>query len=126
MPLYGDGHQRREFTYVDDVIAATLAAASAEVTAVVVNVGGGASVTMLDILELAREVTGRPVPIISAAPEAGAVAATEGDLTLAREVLGYLPAVGLREGMARQADWLSGLRGPVRMSLLPDQLGVSR
>jgi nucleoside-diphosphate-sugar epimerase len=42
VPLYGDGLQRREFTYVDDVVAATLAAATAEV----INVGGGSSVTM--------------------------------------------------------------------------------
>ncbi len=126
VPLYGDGQQRREFTYVDDVVAATLAAAEADVTAAVVNIGGGSSVTMLDVLGLAHEVTGKPVPVVPADPQAGDVAATEADLTLARRVLGYQPAVDLREGMARQATWLSDLPDPLRMSLLPDQLEVTR
>ncbi|MGH3931605.1 MAG: NAD-dependent epimerase/dehydratase family protein, partial [Pseudonocardiaceae bacterium] len=126
MPLYGDGRQRREFTYVDDIVTATLAAATAGVTAVVINVGGGASVPMLDVLELAREVTGRPVPIIDADPQAGDMTATEADLTLAHRMLGYRPSVGLREGMARQAEWLAGLPESLRMSLLPNQLEVSR
>jgi nucleoside-diphosphate-sugar epimerase len=131
VPLYGDGQQRREFTYVDDVVAATLAAAEAAVKAAVINVGGGSSVTMLDVLDLARENTGQPVPIVPADPQSGDVAATEADLTLAHRVLGYQPTVDLREGMSRQATWLSGLPDPLRMSLLPesarpDQLEVTR
>lgn len=124
--LYGNGHQRREFTYVDDVVAATLAAASVEVTAAVVNVGGGSSVTMIDVLDLAHEVTGRPVAVITADPQAGDVAATEADLTLARRVLGYQPTVDLREGIGRHADWLAGLSDPLRMSMFPAELEVSR
>lgn len=123
VPLYGDGQQRREFTYVDDVVTATLAAATAEVTAAVVNVGGGSSVTMRDVVELAGEITGRPVPIVMADPQAGDVAATEADLSVARQVLGYQPTVGLREGMARQADWLAELPESL---LMPDRLEVVR
>lgn len=126
VPLYGDGRQRRDFTYVDDVVAATLAAASAEVTAAVVNVGGGCSMTMLDILDLAHEVIRWPVPVITADPQAGDVAASEADLTLARRVLGYRPTVDLREGMARHVDWLTGLNDPLRMFTLPGELEVSR
>jgi nucleoside-diphosphate-sugar epimerase len=126
VPLYGDGTQRREFTYVDDIVTATLAAATADVTAAVINIGGGSSVNMLDVLELAREVTGRPVPIIYADPQAGDVPATEADLALSHRMLGYRPSIGLREGMTRQADWLAGLPESLRMSLLPNQLEVSR
>lgn len=127
VPLYGDGLQRREFTYVDDVVAATLAAATGELTAEVINVGGGSSVTMLDVLDLVHDVTGRPVPLVPADAQAGDVAATEADLTRARQLLGYRPSVELREGIARQAGWLAELAAPLRMPSLPDHsLEVSR
>lgn len=126
VPLYGDGTQRREFTYVDDIVTATLAAATADVTAAVVNIGGGSSVRMLDVLDLAHEITGRPVPITETAPQPGDVSATQADLSLARRLLGYRPSVDLREGMARQAEWLAALPDSTRMSLLPNQLEVSR
>jgi nucleoside-diphosphate-sugar epimerase len=118
VPLFGDGRQRREFTYVDDVVAATVAAATAEVTAAVINVGGGSSVSMLDVVEMATAVTGRPVPIVTAATQAGDVAVTEADLSLARRMLGYRPRVGLREGMDRHARWLAAHPASLRMSLL--------
>lgn len=126
VPLYGDGTQRREFTYVDDIVTATLTAATADVTAAVVNVGGGSSLRMLDVLDLAHEITGRPVPITESAPQAGDVSATHADLSLARRLLSYRPSVDLREGMARQAEWLAELPDSTRMSLLPNQLEVSR
>jgi nucleoside-diphosphate-sugar epimerase len=75
VPLYGDGLQRREFTYVGDVVAATVSVATARLTAEVINVGGGSSVTMLELLDLARQVTGRVVPTVPVAAQAGDVLA---------------------------------------------------
>jgi nucleoside-diphosphate-sugar epimerase len=118
--LYGDGFQRWEFTYVDDIVAATLAAA--ELTAAVINVGGGSSVTMLDLLDLAHHVTGRPVPVVPADRQAGDVAATEADLTRAHQLLCYRPSLELRDGVARHADWLARLAEPLRTPLLPHHL----
>jgi UDP-glucuronate 4-epimerase len=102
MRLYGTGTQRRDFTYVDDVVAATVAAGSAPGQAEVVNVGGGASVTMLDVLAGAAALTGREVPVVRDASQPGDVDATAADLTLARELLGYVPSVPFAEGLARQ------------------------
>jgi UDP-glucuronate 4-epimerase len=103
--LYGDGTQRRDFTYVDDVVAATVAAASAPARAEVVNVGGGRTVSMLEVLECAAEVTGRQVPVVSEERQAGDVEATEADLGKARLLLGYEPAVCLEDGIGRQWRW---------------------
>jgi nucleoside-diphosphate-sugar epimerase len=126
IPLYGDGRQRREFTYVSDVVTATLAAAEAGVMAAVVNVGGGTSITMRQAIQLAEEVTGRPVAVAELDDQAGDVRATEADLTLAGRVLGYRPAVELHDGMAAQAAWLATLTDAQRHSLLRDQLAVTR
>ncbi|MEV7989519.1 NAD-dependent epimerase/dehydratase family protein [Micromonospora sp. NPDC085948] len=107
--LYGDGAQRREFTYVSDVIDATIAAADVRENAAVVNVGGGTSVSMTDLIALAREATGKPVPVKVTSEQFGDVTATEADLTLARTLIGYQPKVDLRTGISRQAEWLRQL-----------------
>jgi UDP-glucuronate 4-epimerase len=107
MRLYGTGAQRRDFTYVDDVVTATVAAGSAPAQAEVVNVGGGASVTMLDVLAGAAALTGREVPVERDASQPGDVDATAADLTLARHLLGYVPSVAFAEGLERQYAFLS-------------------
>ncbi|MFD2791933.1 NAD-dependent epimerase/dehydratase family protein [Promicromonospora vindobonensis] len=106
-PLFGDGEQRREFTYVDDVVRATIAAADPAVPSTVINVGGGKSVTMLDVLHLIATVTGSEVPIRHEPDQAGDVLSTSADLTLAEQLLGYRPRVGLLEGLSRHAQWLT-------------------
>ncbi|WP_223167231.1 NAD-dependent epimerase/dehydratase family protein [Nonomuraea sp. SYSU D8015] len=106
MHLFGDGSQRRDFTYVDDAVAATIAAAFAPTRAEVVNVGGGRTFSMLHVLECAAEITGLDVPVVHEARQPGDVEATEADLTKARELLGYEPATPLVEGMSQQWKWL--------------------
>jgi nucleoside-diphosphate-sugar epimerase len=107
--IFGDGTQRREFTYVDDVVAATIAAADIDSPAAVINIGGGSSVSMTGVIAVAREVTGYPFPLTAVHAQPGDVHATAADLTTARLLLGYEPSTDLRAGMARQADWLRGL-----------------
>jgi nucleoside-diphosphate-sugar epimerase len=107
--IFGDGTQRREFTFVDDVVDATVAAAEVQVPAAVINVGGGSSVSLIDVITAAREVTGNPVPLTAVAPQAGDVPSTAADLSLARLLLGYQPRVDLLTGMARHTEWLRGL-----------------
>jgi nucleoside-diphosphate-sugar epimerase len=124
--VYGDGSQRREFTYVGDVVAATLAAASAGVPQAVVNVGGGSSVALAEVVGIAEEVTGCPVRVIRTGARAGDVHLTQADLTRARRLLGYRPSVGLREGMARQAAWLAEPGADRGTAVLPAGLGGSR
>ncbi|WP_018253852.1 MULTISPECIES: NAD-dependent epimerase/dehydratase family protein [Salinispora] len=109
LTLFGDGTQRREFTYVSDVVAATMAAADADARDEVINVGGGASVSMIEAIDLASQVVGRPIPLNAVAGMPGDVPATRADLALARELLGYTPSVDLHEGLSRQAAWMRDL-----------------
>ena len=104
--LFGDGSQRRDFTYVSDAVDATLAAAHCSARDAVVNVGGGEPTTMRDLLAIASQVIGRPVSIARADVKPGDVPATAADLTRARSLLGYRPQVDLRTGIQRQLDWL--------------------
>lgn len=106
--VFGDASQAREFTYVGDVVNATVAAGTAPAEgAVAVNVGGGGTVTLREVLDLCGEVAGRPVPLLSSGPQAGDVPVTSADLSRAETMLGYRPQVDLRSGLAKQAAWIS-------------------
>ncbi|MFD9317604.1 NAD-dependent epimerase/dehydratase family protein [Streptomyces sp. NPDC060053] len=109
--LYGSGDQKRDFTYVTDVVAATAAAGSCDVPAgSVLNVAGGAPVRLNDVIGLVGEVTGRALRIERCTPQRGDVARTHGETRLARALLDWKPQVGLVEGLRAQIDWQSAKR----------------
>jgi nucleoside-diphosphate-sugar epimerase len=104
--VYGDGEQTRDVTYVDDAVAATIAAAGVEGTAGPVNIGGGSQVALNEVLESIERITGRELRIERREAAPGDVRHTSADLVRARDVLGYAPRVGLEDGLRREADWL--------------------
>ncbi|RAG86232.1 hypothetical protein DN069_07705 [Streptacidiphilus pinicola] len=113
MRLYGDGSQRRNFTYVSDVVAALVRAEHTALTGRAVNVAGPATLSVRELLELVAEVTGRSVPFVEVAARSGDPEATEADFELSRTVLAYRPQVWPREGIAAQWEWMhhNGTRG---------------
>ena len=105
-PMFGDGDQVRDFTYVADIVAANVAAATADVApGTVVNVAGGASCTLGHLVSTVGELLGRAVPLDRRPAEAGDVARTGGSIDRAAELLGWEPRVDLRSGLARQVEW---------------------
>jgi nucleoside-diphosphate-sugar epimerase len=105
--VYGDGQQTRDFTYVHDAVAATVAAAIQGVPSRVYNVGGGSRVTVNEVLEMIGRVSGRRPVIIVDAVQKGDMRHTYADTSRARADLGFVPAVGLEEGLAAEYQWLS-------------------
>lgn len=110
MRLYGDGRQRRAFTFVSDVVHATVRAALTDVAGRAVNVSGSGSVSIRALLDTVKEVTGSAVPLLQAGSRSGDPDSTEADHQLAQDVLGYRPQVGLAEGVARQWQWACSLK----------------
>jgi nucleoside-diphosphate-sugar epimerase len=105
-PRYGDGTQIREFTYVDDIVAANLAAADREMTpGSYVNIAGGAEITLNDLIALVEDVAGSPVAIEPGPRQAGDSFRNGGSIARARDVLGWEPQVSLRDGIAAQVAW---------------------
>jgi nucleoside-diphosphate-sugar epimerase len=120
LSLFGDGTQRREFTEVADVIAATVAAADPRVpSGSIVNIGGGSSVSIIDLLRTTAYLLGCPVPVTTSERQPGDVPATAADLTLAQRLLDYRPTTDLTSGLARQVAWLRKLPRPVFNHYLP-------
>jgi nucleoside-diphosphate-sugar epimerase len=107
-PRYGDGSQVRDLTYVGDVVAATVRAAQAEVApGTVLNVAGGSTPTLLELIAEVEAVTGTPVAIEPLPAQPGDVSRTGGDTSRARRVLGWVPATGLRDGLEAVAAWMA-------------------
>jgi UDP-glucuronate 4-epimerase len=103
VPVYGDGEQVRDFTYVSDAAAATLAAVEADVApASVFNVAGGSPTTVNDLLSLVAEHVGRRLVTRHLPAQAGDVRATHGAVDRARAVLGWQPEVSLDDGVKLQ------------------------
>lgn len=102
LPLYGDGLQRRDMTYVGDVVDATLLAANRGRSGVAYNVASNAPRSLLEILDLLAEVMGVPLELSREDAKPGDVRDTWGDIDLAARDLGYAPGVPLYEGLDRQ------------------------
>ena len=105
--IFGDGEQSRDFTYIENVVGANLSAASAPNAAGrVINVANGQRVTLNQLLEELKELTGRTdVTAEYREPRVGDVRHSLADITMARELLGYESKVDLREGLQRTLDW---------------------
>ena len=112
-PLYGDGQQVRDFTYVGDVVDANVLAASCPLEpGTVMNVAGGGSTSLLDLVDLVGRKVGSRVPIDWLPAQPGDVARTGGLTDRAEELLGWTPKVGIDEGIEHQVAWhLSSLPG---------------
>jgi len=110
--IYGDGEQSRDFTYIDNVVAANLSAADAKgASGKVINVANGERITLNQLLTELKELTGRQdVKAEYKPPRIGDVKHSLADNTMARELLGYEVKVGLREGLQRTIDWWKSSR----------------
>ena len=105
--LFGDGEQTRDFTYVSDAVAATVAAGEKGVPGRAYNVGGGSRVTVNHVLDIIGRLTGKPLDVRREAVQKGDMRDTFADTTLARADLGFAPAVSLEEGLEAEYRWLS-------------------
>ncbi|MDO8362932.1 MAG: NAD-dependent epimerase/dehydratase family protein [Actinomycetota bacterium] len=104
--LFGDGSQIRDFTFVDDVVAANVAAATAALQpGEVLNVAGGSSTALVDLVAMVGEAVGREVPLDWQPAQPGDVQRTGGAVELAGRLMGWAPRVSLRDGVARQVAW---------------------
>jgi nucleoside-diphosphate-sugar epimerase len=100
--VFGDGEQSRDFTYVEDAVGATIAAASEGHPGAVYNVAGGSQATVGEVIERLEALLGRGVRVRHLPPVPGDARHTSADITSARRDLGYAPSVRLEDGLARQ------------------------
>ena len=105
--IYGDGEQSRDFTYVDNVVQANRKAAqTSKGVGSVINIANGQRITLNQLLGELKDLTGRAnVNAVYEDSRPGDVLHSLADISRARELLGFEPQVGLREGLRRTMNW---------------------
>jgi UDP-glucose 4-epimerase len=112
IPIYGDGQQTRDFTFVGDVVAGNLAAAKVpEAVGEIFNIGGGSRVGLMQIIDTMEQIVSRPIRKNYLEPAMGDARHTAADVSKARKILGYEPKVSLREGLTQEWNWIQSLYG---------------
>ena len=106
IPLYGDGGQTRDFTFVTDAVAATIAAGDRGVPGTAYNIGGGSRVSMNEVIAIIERVAGHPLEVTRGDAQKGDMRDTYADTSLARRDLGFSPTVSLEEGIQAEYRWL--------------------
>ena len=103
--LYGDGRQERDWTYVGDVVAGTIAAVQGRPGAVY-NIGGGTPVRLTDAITLLEVLLDRRIEVQRRPRARGDAARTAADGTRAQLELGFRPQVTLHDGLRSQLEWI--------------------
>ena len=108
LAVNGDGEQTRDFTYVADIVAATLAAAGQAEPASdrVYNIGGGARVSVNEVINLLERITKKSARIVRRPAQPGDARDTFADCSLARSGLRFSPAFDLERGLRAEVAWL--------------------
>ncbi|MEA2684172.1 MAG: hypothetical protein QOK05_2500 [Chloroflexota bacterium] len=105
----GDGRQARDFTYVEDIVAGTIAAATSDGLApgAVFNLGGGVRTTVNEVLDILAAIFGHPLEVERMPGQDGDARETYSDCSKARAQLGYEPTWTLDAGLRAQFEWQS-------------------
>ena len=104
--IYGDGEQSRDFTYIDNVVEANIAACTAEGAAgQIFNIASGGRITISELFKRISEIIVSDVDPIYGEKKPGDVRHSLADISLAEKILGYEPKVGLEEGLRKTVEW---------------------
>jgi len=109
IPVFGDGHSLRDFTYVDDLVDGLVKAIDRDLDFAILNFGAGRTVAVLEVIELLEKTLKVSAEIEWLPAQTGDVRRTWSDTRAAREALGFEPQVSIEEGIVRFADWLGDL-----------------
>ena len=104
--IFGDGWQSRDFTYVDNVVQGNLLACRAPAAVgKTINLAAGGRVVINDLVAQLNNILGSDLAPIHAAPRPGDILHSQADISKARQLLGFEPAVDFAEGLRRTVDW---------------------
>lgn len=111
--IHGDGNQTRDFVYIDDVVSAMAAAATApNINQSIINVGSGSEITIRELVHEVLEVTGGNPEVITNPRNEGGLSRLCADITAAREKLDYQPTTTLAEGLKHTLEYILAEKEP--------------
>ncbi|MEO8435688.1 MAG: GDP-mannose 4,6-dehydratase [Pyrinomonadaceae bacterium] len=111
IPVFGDGTTRRDYTYIDDIIAGVRAAIDYQASDYeVINLGESRTVELRELIALLEKELGRKATIERQPMQPGDVPQTFADVTKARQLLAYNPQTQIEDGIHRFVEWFRGLK----------------
>jgi UDP-glucose 4-epimerase len=108
--LFGDGSQKRDFTFISDIVEANMKTLENNVEGEILNVGGGSVRTINEVLEIISSETGKKNKIIFKNKEKGDVHKTEADVKEIEKKLNFKPKILLEEGLPLEIEWLEKIK----------------
>jgi nucleoside-diphosphate-sugar epimerase len=109
--IFGDGTQLRDFTYVLDAVNANLSAATLDIpSGSIYNIGGGSSHSLIELVALVEQFTGRKVEVLRQHRAAGDAEQTRADISRAANELKWRPLTDFDQGIAQQIDWQASVQ----------------
>jgi nucleoside-diphosphate-sugar epimerase len=107
--IFGDGDQTRDFTYISDILAATIKAMEKGVPGRIYNIGGGHCRRLNEVVEKIFECAGRDTRVVFEQKQKGDVPDTFADTSLAKNELGFEPGADLLDGLKAEWNWIREL-----------------
>ena len=105
-PIYGNGEQMRDFTYIDDIVEANLLALTKEeIGGEVFNIAGGKPYSVNELLRFLKKIMNKDISPVYLEPRPGDVFKTYADAGKAEKMLGWKQKVSFYEGLERTAEW---------------------
>jgi nucleoside-diphosphate-sugar epimerase len=110
LQVHGDGHQSRDFTFIDNVVEANLLAGQApDASGEAFNVGCGERTSLLEVIAMLEAILGRKLERLHAPSRGGDVPHTLADVSKAKRLMGYAPLVGFADGFRRTVEYFRAL-----------------
>ena len=106
LPVYGDGTTMRDYTYIQDIVDGICAAINYDKTPYeIINIGGGAPITLNEMISTIEEILGKKAKINRLDIQPGDVNKTVCDITKAQKLLGYMPKTTFKDGIRKFVEW---------------------
>ena len=106
LSIFGNGEQTRDFTYVDDIVKATINAATSDSVGEILNVGGGSVFSLSQIIEFMKEITEKEFEIDFNAEQKGDVKHTSADISKAKKLINYKSNTDIKYGLTQQYEYI--------------------
>jgi UDP-glucuronate 4-epimerase len=104
-PLFRGGDMHRDWTAVSDIVAGVVSATGRELGYAIINLGRGKPILVSEFVKVMEKQAGKKATLVDAPMMDADMSYTYADISRARELLGYEPAVGIEEGVARFHEW---------------------
>ena len=106
LTIFGNGEQTRDFTYVDDIVMATINAATSDSVGEILNIGGGSVFSLTQIIEFMKEITEKELEIDFKKEQKGDVKHTSADISKSEKLINYKPSTDIKYGLTQQYEYI--------------------